>query len=137
MASQIEISRFYAYPIEKVWKAISTQEALAQWLMPNDFKLEEGHTFTFRTKPQPGFDGIVYCRLVHFKIPDTLQFTWQGGPIIKPTLVTFHLESVQGGTLLRFCHSGFEGFINEYIIRFILSNGWKTMFAKKIIRVIK
>lgn len=132
MAKEIKIERFYPHSITKVWNAIATSEALNEWLMPNNFKLEKGYAFTFQTKPQPGFDGKVKCQVVDFEVPKRLQFTWQGGPMKKPTLVTFELEETEGGTILKFCHSGFEGFINQYIIRLILGSGWKNLLSKKI-----
>ncbi|MFP4288946.1 MAG: SRPBCC family protein [Bacteroidales bacterium] len=132
MAKEIKIERVYSYPVEKVWKAVSTSEALAEWLMPNDFKLEKGYEFTFKTKPQPGFDGIVNCKVIDFEVPKKLQFTWQGGPIKTPTLVSFELEPIPEGTRLHFKHSGFVGFINQYIIRFILGSGWKGLLRDKI-----
>jgi uncharacterized protein YndB with AHSA1/START domain len=132
MAKEIKIERFYPYPVERVWNAISSSEALGAWLMPNDFKLEVGYEFTFRTKPQPGFDGIVKCKVIDFEVPTRLVYTWQGGPLTKPTTVSFELKSAEDGTMLYFRHSGFEGLINQYIIRFILGSGWKNLLQKKI-----
>ena len=132
MAKEITIERFYPYPIESVWTAIATSEALSEWLMPNDFQLKIGHDFTFKTKPQPGFDGIVKCRIIDFEAPTRLSYTWQGGPLKKPTTVSFKLASTTDGTILYFRHSGFEGFINQYIVRFILGRGWKDLLFKKI-----
>jgi uncharacterized protein YndB with AHSA1/START domain len=132
MGKEINIERFYPSPIEKVWNAIATSEALSEWLMPTDFKLEKGYEFTFRTKPQPGFDGIVKCKVIDFEVPTSLSYSWQGGPFKKPTVVSFRLKSVEEGTLLSFKHSGFEGLINQYIVRFILGSGWKNLLFKKI-----
>lgn len=132
MGKEILITQFYNHPIENVWEAISTSEALAEWLMPNDFKLEKGYEFTFQTKPQLGFDGKVKCKVLDFFIPTRLQFSWQGGPMKKPTVVTFDLATENEGTLLTFRQSGFEGFISKNIIRFILANGWKSLVNKKI-----
>ncbi len=132
MAKEINIERFYPHPIEKVWNAIATSEALRDWLMPKDFKLEIGHEFTFKTKPQPGFDGVVKCTVIDFVVPTRLSYTWQGGPLKKPTTVSFERKSKANGTVLSFKHSGFEGFINQYIVRFILGSGWKDLLFKKI-----
>lgn len=133
MGKEITLERLYPYSIEKVWEAIATSEALAEWLMPNSFKLEQGHEFTFQTKPQPGFDGIVRCKVIAFEVPTKLQYTWQGGPLKKPTTITFELQATPEGTLLRLRQSGFEGFINKYIVRFILGNGWKQLLSQKIV----
>lgn len=134
MAKLIKLERVYPYPLEKVWKAISTAEALSQWLMPTDFILEIGREFTFQTKPQPGFDGKVRGKVIHFEPNNFLIFTWQGGPMKKPTTVRFDLSPTPEGTLLTFTHSGFEGFINQYIVRFILEKGWKDLLTNQISR---
>lgn len=133
MGKEIKIERFYPYPIEVVWNAIASSEALSEWLMPTDFKLEKGFEFTFRTKPQPGFDGIVKCKVIDFAVPERLSYSWQGGPLKKPTLVSFELRSTKDGTMLYFRQSGFEGLINQYIVRFILGSGWKDLLFRKII----
>ncbi|MCU0422426.1 MAG: SRPBCC domain-containing protein [Bacteroidia bacterium] len=132
MKNTIEINKLFPYDIETVWNALSNADALSEWLMPTDFVLEKNRTFTFRTKPQPGFDGIVRCEIVDFTIPSFLQYTWQGGPLKKPTLVTFRLVAVPEGTMLYFSHSGFEGLINRYIVRYILGKGWESLLTKKI-----
>lgn len=137
MTNEIKIEKFFPHSIDKVWEAISTAEALSEWLMPTDFKLEKDYEFTFKTSPQFGFDGIVKCKLLDFEIPTKLSYTWQGGPMIKPTLISFELKSVQNGTLLYFTHSGFVGLINQYIIRFILERGWKDLLFKKIMNYLE
>jgi uncharacterized protein YndB with AHSA1/START domain len=57
--ADIDATVVYPHPIDQVWAALTSSAALAAWLMPNDFQPEVGHTFTFTTKPAPGFDGIV------------------------------------------------------------------------------
>lgn len=137
MGKEVNITRIYPFPIEQVWDAIASSEALAEWLMPNDFRLEAGHEFTFRTKPQPGFDGLVKCKVINFEVPKRLEYSWQGGPLRKPTLVSFELQTVPDGTRLTFRHSGFEGFINQYIVRFILGKGWKDLLNNKIVKFLE
>lgn len=137
MGKEIKIERSYPHTVEKVWEAISTSEALASWLMPNDFKLIRGHRFQFRAPRQPGFDGIVNCEVLDFNEPTLLKFSWQGGPLKKPTVVTFKLRATADGTHLQFTHSGFEGVIGGYIVRFILGQGWKNLLVKKILQYLQ
>src|SRR5438045_3841323 len=59
--SDILQETFYSHPPERVWRALTDADAMAAWLMPNDFKPLLGHRFQFRTKPAPGFDGVVNC----------------------------------------------------------------------------
>ncbi len=137
MTKQIQLEREYPFSPQKVWQAIATQEALSQWLMPNDFKLELGHTFTFKAPKQLGFDGSVTCKVIDFEVNKRLVYTWQGGPLKKSTTVLWELSPLDNGTKLRLTHSGFEGFIGGYIVRFILGNGWKKLLAKKLFNVLK
>jgi len=54
MARDLHFEMIYPHPPERVWAAITSSEAMSQWLMPNDFQLVAGHRFQFRTKPAPG-----------------------------------------------------------------------------------
>ncbi|MBX2817965.1 MAG: SRPBCC domain-containing protein [Saprospiraceae bacterium] len=129
---KINTSRYYAHPVDKVWDALTNPQALATWLMPNDFQLEKGHQFTFNTKPQGNFDGIVHCRILEFEIPHSLSYAWRGGKMKTDTIVRWTLREQQGGTKLELEHSGFEG-INGWFIKQLLGFGWKrTLLAKKL-----
>jgi hypothetical protein len=74
---------------EKVWRALTEPELLARWLMPNDIAPIVGHSFTFRTDPAPGFDGLVHCQVEVAQAPTRLVYSWRGGPI--DTIVTWTL----------------------------------------------
>jgi Activator of Hsp90 ATPase homolog 1-like protein len=45
--ADIDITVTYRHPIDRVWAALTSSEALAAWLMPNDFQPVPGHRFTF------------------------------------------------------------------------------------------
>src|SRR5262249_17808941 len=45
--SNIVLNTVYPQPPERVWRALTTPEELAQWLMPNDFAPKVGHKFQF------------------------------------------------------------------------------------------
>jgi uncharacterized protein YndB with AHSA1/START domain len=137
MAKSITLTRSYPHPPEKVWKAISNSEALAKWLMPNNFKLELGHRFYFQTKKQPGFDGNVSCEVLGFEEGRFLEYSWQGGPMKTPTIVRWELEPTSEGTLVKLHHSGFEGWVNEIFVRMILRLGWKNLLRKKMARFLQ
>ena len=69
MSRPIVMERVFAYPPERLWRALTDSSALADWLMENDFQPVLHHEFTFRTKPAPGFDGIVRCRVIELDEP--------------------------------------------------------------------
>lgn len=94
---------------DEVWRALTDNTALAEWLMPNDFEPRVGHRFTFRGQPNPqaGWDGIVQCEVLECAPPDRLAYSWAGGPVTG-TQVSYRLEPDGDGTRVVFEHSGFD-----------------------------
>lgn len=96
---------------ERVWAALATSAALAEWMYPNDFEPRVGHHFMFRVPPKPevGFEGLmVQCEVLECEPPHRLAFSWTaGGPVVN-TRVSFRLESDGDATRLYFEHTGFD-----------------------------
>jgi uncharacterized protein YndB with AHSA1/START domain len=91
---------------EKVWRALTEPELLAQWLLPvQEFALERGAAFRFSAPPQPGWDGTVQCRIVDLEPPVRLSYRWVVGDL--DTLVTFTLTPIPEGSRLVIVQSGF------------------------------
>jgi uncharacterized protein YndB with AHSA1/START domain len=98
------------HPPEKVWRALTDPALLEEWLLPvvdRELELATGASFTLRTKPQPGWDGTVRCRLVEIDPPRKLSYTWTVGDSWLDTVVTFTLTPTPSGTLLSLEQSGF------------------------------
>ena len=92
---------------DKVWRALTDPELLAEWLLPVvGLKLEKGAAFTFKTQPYPGWDGTVSCRFVEIEAERKLSYTW-GVPFLE-TVVTFTLTPTASGTRLSLVQSGFK-----------------------------
>jgi uncharacterized protein YndB with AHSA1/START domain len=114
----------YPHPPHRVWRALVDPKILATWLMESDIEPRVGHRFQFRTRPGPGFDGIVHCEIIEADPPRRLAYTWGGGPTKnRPTLVEWTLTPVAGGTHLVLEHSGFEG-VAGLLLRTMLGRGW-------------
>ncbi len=130
---QIHIKRVYQHPIDRVWNALTTKEALSAWLMETqDFELKRGHQFQLKTKPQGSFDGIVNCEITDFSQPNMLSYTWTATAFVQPTTVTWELKSLsETETLLTLSHTGFKGW-NGWLTRQILTFGWKSLLRKKL-----
>src|SRR5260370_5600951 len=47
---------FLPHPPEDVWLALTAPQALAEWLMPNNFEPVVGRKFRFHVDPMPGHD---------------------------------------------------------------------------------
>lgn len=95
------------HPPEKVWRALTDPLLLAEWLLPVvDLSLKPGAAFTFKAPPQPGWDGIVNCRMLEIEAQRKLSYTWVVGDV--DTIVTFTLTPTASGTRLSLVHSGFK-----------------------------
>ena len=99
---------------EKVWRALTDAELLADWLLPViDLKLEPRAAFTFKTQPYPGWDGTVNCRLLEIEAHRKLSYSWvvgdnAAGDFFLDTVVTFTLTPTASGTRLSLVQSGFK-----------------------------
>jgi uncharacterized protein YndB with AHSA1/START domain len=94
---------------EKVWRALTDPELLAEWLLPvvgRKLDLEPGAAFTFKTQPYPNWDGTVNCEFVEIEANRKLSYTWRV-PFLD-TVVTFTLTPTDSGTRLSLVQSGFK-----------------------------
>jgi uncharacterized protein YndB with AHSA1/START domain len=130
MKADVLVTAVYRHPRERVWAALTSSAALAEWFMPNDFEPEVGRGFTFRTEPAPGFDGVVHCRVLELDPPARMVWSWAGGPI--ETTVTFTLEELRdGGTRLRAHQVGFHG-LRAQLTRLILQGGAPRIYGERL-----
>lgn len=130
--AQVKLKRRLPYPPEMVWAALTDSDQMANWLMPNDFRPEVGHAFQFKTKPAPGFDGIVDCEVIAVEPNETLAISWKGGGI--DTVVTFSLTAIDSGTSLELVQEGFK--LKDMFPYFILGQGWKKIIGTNLPAVI-
>ena len=130
MKADIDATVTYPHPPDQVWAALTSADALAAWLMPNDFVPAAGHAFTFRTKPAPGFDGIVRCQVLDLDPPHRMVWSWAGGNI--DTTVTFTLEPAgEHHTRLRLHQVGFHGLAAQ-LTRRILAGGYPRILGRRL-----
>ncbi|MGH7483526.1 MAG: SRPBCC family protein [Longimicrobiales bacterium] len=114
---------------EKVWRALTDPELLAEWLLPVvGLELEPGAPFTFRAEPQPGWDGTVNCRFLEIEPQRKLAYTWVVGDI--DTVVTFTLTPRASGTRLSLVQSGFRPDQKRNFAG--ARYGWKLMGGKLV-----
>jgi uncharacterized protein YndB with AHSA1/START domain len=123
MSRDLHFEMTYLQPPAQVWAALTNSEALGQWLMPNNFEPVVGHCFQFRTKPAPGFDGIVQCEVLEVVPPARLVYSWTGGGV--DTRLIWTLERLPEGTRLTLDHTGFRG-LRGLLVSKILGKGWRS-----------
>jgi uncharacterized protein YndB with AHSA1/START domain len=105
------VERVFPHPPEKVWRALTESPLLAQWMMDNDFQPAVGRSFQFRTKPKPGWNGIVDCEVLVVDPMQRLSYRWgvgkSEGAAGLEWIVLWTLTPVEGGTHVRMEQSGF------------------------------
>lgn len=121
----------YPHSIDLVWRALTSSEWLASWLMPNTFVPKIGHRFTFETGPQAQWSGTISCEVTELEPPTRLAYTWTSGENFPLTVVTYTLKSVPEGTLLRMVHAGFAaGERPAWIARERMDSGWGSTILR-------
>src|SRR5579864_447720 len=122
MKGDLKFEAVYPFTPEQVWKALTDSDALADWLMPNDFQPRLGHKFQLRMKPAPNFSGLVECEVVELDPPHRLAYSWRAGD--QNTKVSFDLEAVPEGTRVVLEHTGFAA-DGGMMVSSVLNSGWK------------
>jgi uncharacterized protein YndB with AHSA1/START domain len=61
------------HPLGDVWLALTDPQALAEWLMPNNFEAIVGRKFRFHVDPMPGpYPGGSECEVLEVDAPRRL-----------------------------------------------------------------
>jgi uncharacterized protein YndB with AHSA1/START domain len=132
----IVLERTYPYSIAQVWKALTDPAALAEWLMPGDFKAVVGHRVRFHCEPRAEFDGTVDVVVLEVDEPRRLRYSWKTSDMKTPTIVTWTLvAAADGGTRLRLEHTGFEG-DNGRMTHPLFKGGWGEKLGTLLPRVL-
>ncbi|MGD1916556.1 MAG: SRPBCC domain-containing protein [Phycisphaerales bacterium] len=127
--SGFKVERVYPHTGDRGWGGITEPERRGRWRMLNDLAPELGDECTFRTDAGPGFDGIGNCVVTELKEPNSIAFSWKGGPI--DTLVRIELHDHEHGTRLVMSQTGFQG-PKSWLVARILQIGCKTIYGKRL-----
>jgi uncharacterized protein YndB with AHSA1/START domain len=132
----IVLEETYPYSIDLVWEALVDPEALAEWLMPGDFKPIAGHKVRFRCEPKGDFDGVVDVEVLEVDRPRRLSYTWKTSGMRRPTTVTYTLSSTSDGkTRLVLEHRGFEGGAGS-ALHALFKGGWPHKLEESLAEVL-
>jgi uncharacterized protein YndB with AHSA1/START domain len=103
----VVVEREFAFPPEKLWRALTQPHLMEEWLMKNDFKPAVGHSF----KLSGEWGGVLDCKVLAVEPNRTLSYTWDhahdDAAYNLKSVVTFTLTPTDSGTLLRVEQSGF------------------------------
>ncbi len=108
----VVVERRMPHSLDKVWRALTQGPLLEAWLMANDFEPVVGHRFTFHMPPMQGWNGVTDCEVLTVVPNEELSYTWNASGEEAAaglrTIVTWTLEPVAGGVLVRMAQSGFR-----------------------------
>lgn len=130
-----------SHSVEDVWIAITTPEAIAEWLMPNDFKPVVGHKFRLQVDGNWLFSGINECEVLEVDPPKKLIYNWcvvpkdPAGPRHEPMVLTWILEPVEHGTKLILEQTGLEHI--PWHFRSMMSMGWGRYMRSLLPKVLQ
>lgn len=104
----VTVEREVAHPPEKVWRALTQQHLIEDWLMNNDFAPVVGHRFKLRGD----WGGVLDCEVLAVEPPELLSYTWdfdhEDAAYNLKSVVTFRLTPTGVGTHLRMDQTGFR-----------------------------
>ena len=95
------VERDLPHPPEKIWRALTQDHLIEEWLMKNDFRPVAGHRFNLRADW-----GAVDCQVLAVEPNKTLSYTWAAYGL--ESVVTWTLTPTSTGTHLRMEQSGFR-----------------------------
>ena len=121
---------------ETIWKALTTGELIARWLVmqPTGFEPVKGKHFTLQTTPAGAWDGVIRCEVLQVTPNERLVYSWKSGHegnvgygARLDSVVSWSLSRIENGTRLRLVHSGFALPKNDTAFK-NMSDGWKKVF---------
>jgi uncharacterized protein YndB with AHSA1/START domain len=124
----VVIEREFAFPPERLWRALTQPHLIEEWLMKNDFKPEVGHRFNLRGE----WGGVLDCEVLAIEPQRILAYTWnfthEDAAYDLKSVVTFTLTRQGAGTHLRVEQAGFRPSQKQAYGG--AHAGWKQFFAK-------
>jgi len=96
----VVVEREMPFPPDRLWRALTQPQLIAEWLMQNDFAPVVGHAFRLT-----GDWGHADCKVLQVEPPTSLAYTWDAMGL--ESTVTFTLTPTPAGTHLRMEQAGF------------------------------
>jgi uncharacterized protein YndB with AHSA1/START domain len=104
----VVVEREFPHPPERLWRALTQPQLIAEWLMKNDFEAVLGHRFKLRGD----WGGVLDCEVLAVEPCRSLSYTWNyahdDAAYDLKSVVTFTLTPTRTGTHLRMEQSGFR-----------------------------
>ncbi len=130
-AGTVTVSRTFAAPVERVWHALTSLDALRFWLFPmSGFKPEVGFEFEFTCPDGKGNEFIHHCRVTQAVPNKLIAYTWRYAGYEGDSLVTFELQPEGQQTRVTVTHTGLDTFPQiESFARSNFEAGWTDIIG--------
>jgi uncharacterized protein YndB with AHSA1/START domain len=102
----VVVERELPHPPEKIWRALTQQHLIEEWLMKSDFKPVVGHRFSLKRTPRPEVNITIDCEVLAVEPNRSLTYTWAARDL--DSVITWTLTPTAAGTHLRMEQSGFR-----------------------------
>jgi uncharacterized protein YndB with AHSA1/START domain len=123
LEQQLEVS------VDRLWKALTNKEQLERWFFQvNDFKPEQGFTFSFYTDGEDE-KYLHICKILEVVVNRRISFTWRYSDIKGNSIVTYELIDKGNSTLFKLKHEGINTFPqnNSLFSRESFIAGWEEL----------
>ena len=104
----VVVEREFAFPPERLWRALTQPHLIEAWLMKNDFQPVVGHRFKLHGE----WGGVLDCEVLTLEPGRILAYRWDfhndDPAFALKSTVTFTLTPTAGGTHLRMEQTGFR-----------------------------
>jgi uncharacterized protein YndB with AHSA1/START domain len=131
----LELNRWFAASVDRVFQAFTDPELLRQWWGPRDFTIEEiafpaveGESYHVQLRAPDGSRYAHSGRFLEVKPPVRLRYSWQWteGPLQRgETLVELQFRAEEAGTRVELRHSRFADTASRDAHR-----GWPDSFDR-------
>lgn len=118
-AIDVRFERYYPHAIEKVWRALTDPERLADWMGASRVEPRVGG----RIEMMLGGPAPMHGTVLEWEPPNVLEFTWSNRNS-PDGVVRYELERQGTGTRLVFSHQGMP-----YASSLMMLPGWHVLFA--------
>ena len=137
---ELIISRLINAPIEKVWLAITSKEAMNKWYFKiASFKPEVGFSFQFTGEGAKGDIYIHHCEVKEVIPLKKISYSWRYEGIPGKSLVTFELTPEGNKTTLKLTHTGLDTFVTDSpdFADGSFATGWAFIIGKSLLEYLE
>lgn len=127
-AESVTAEQFIAAPPARVWAALTQPDLVAKWWAPGPISANVGDSFVLDMDKWGG----VECKVIESEPPTHFAYTFGDWTL------TWTLQEVPDGTLLKLVHSGFD--LTKQGDAFAFNNmgpGWSTIVLPRLAEMLE